>query len=178
MKQLFPLWNRLAKQRGISGDRVERLHYSSAVLGREVESWTTLESADMGQLVRAMYVELRTKRYILHYVLWLAPRVYGPEWDSMLHQRLERSPYLYYGVVTELDPRRMHGLIEEMLDRLARAENRKSKMENGELRSRKEAIRKEMVAAVRGGREQGTGDREQNKKPPVILSEAKNLALE
>jgi hypothetical protein len=158
MKQLFPLWKRLAKQRGISGDRLERLHYSSAVLGREVESWTTLESAEMGQLVRAMYIELRTKRYILHYVLWLARRLYGGEWDSMLHQRLERSPYLYYGSVTELDPRRMHGLIEEMLDRLARAqaETRNSKFENREeLRKAKEALRKEMVAAVRGGKPAG-----------------------
>jgi hypothetical protein len=149
MKQLFPLWARLAKQRGISGDRLERLHYTSAVLGREIESWTTLESADMGQLVRAMYLELRFKRYILHYVLWLAPRVYGGEWDSMLHQRLERSPYLYYGSVTELDPRRMHGLIEEMLDRLARSQESEVRSQK-ELREAKEAIRKEMVAAVRG----------------------------
>jgi hypothetical protein len=92
----------------------------------------------------------------LRYVLWLAPQVYGAEWDSLLHRRLERAPYHFYAPVTELDGRRMHGLIEELLDTLAR-ENQKAEIRNrneplssAELRAGKETLRREMVKSVRG----------------------------
>jgi hypothetical protein len=141
-----------------------------------LQSWKELKLSEIGFLVHELRRELgsepgraeRRSALRLRYLLWLAPRVYGSDWDSLLHARLEGRPYSYYGSVDQLDGQRAHGLMEEMLDELARKramENGNSKMENrdqfpvssfqfqlssAELRLGKQAIRREMIAAVRG----------------------------
>jgi hypothetical protein len=164
MSPLFGLWKRVCRQRGIEGTREERLAFENSAISNlksPIASWKDLGAGEISRLVSALRRELasrgadadRRASLRMRYVLYLAPRVYGAEWDAMLHGRLERAPYLFYAPVTELDGRRMHGLIEEMLDRLARSqesgvESRKSK----DLRQAKEALRKEMIKAVRGAR--------------------------
>ena len=171
MSPLFGLWKRVCGQRGIEGTREERLAFANSAISNlksPIASWKELSTSQIGRLLSALRRELasrgadadRRASLRMRYVLWLAPRVYGVEWDEMLHGRLERAPYLFYAPVTELDGRRMHGLIEEMLDRLARSqesgvrsqESRVESRKSKDLRQAKEALRKEMIKAVRGAR--------------------------
>jgi hypothetical protein len=197
LRPLYAEWGRYRKAHpapeGLD-ERGWRIQWTNDAMVRRhqklIESWNDLTPGQVKMLIRALRAAgaagvgeaERRSALRLRYVMYLAPRVYGPEWDALLHGRLERSPYLYYDSVERLDPRRMHGLIEELLDVLARmrAEAGKSKMENGksgnskletgnctadfpisnfqfplsseELRAAKAEIRAEMVAAVRGGR--------------------------
>lgn len=131
-RRLFGLWKRVCEKRAIAGTREERLAYTSEKLGCAVQTWSTLRASDVGALVHAMQVEMvgasgagpgeaeRRSALRLRYALWLVPQVYGADWDALLHARLERQPYFFCDSVERLDPGRMRGLIEEMLDHLAR----------------------------------------------------------
>jgi hypothetical protein len=187
--KLFGLFKRICIRRGLAGTREDRLAYSSGVLGRPIETWKGLFSSDVGELVHEMQRELgdvgasgagpgeaeRGSALRLRYLLWLVPQVYGADWDALLHARLERQPYYFFDSVERLDPRRMRGLIEEMLDVLARKRIqdsgfriqdvgavREPPLPGAELRAAKEALRREMIAAVRGRQSRSRGVGESN----------------
>jgi hypothetical protein len=132
-KTLFGLWSEIYPTLAAANpdERASRLDYAQRVLGhKDLASWNDLPPEEVTKLLAIMRRRQRRMRgeqpatgFALRYIFELAPRVYGPDWDVLLSQRLEQRPYGHYGPVSALDGRQIHMLIEELLEKCARKES-------------------------------------------------------